>query len=124
MAGYGFGGAGDKVLAGGKVNGKDVLWGDTHHPGLSETKGEYDGQFLFINDKANARVAVIDLRDFTTKQIIKNPNTTSDHGGAFVTPNTEYVVEGPQYALPIGSEYATLDQYKDRVPRFDHVLEI
>jgi nitrous-oxide reductase len=112
--GYGFGGASDRVLAGGKVYGKDVLWGDTHHPGLSETKGEYDGQFLFINDKANARVAVIDLRDFSTKQIVKNPNTTSDHGGAFVTPNTEYVVEGPQYALPLGSEYAVLDQYKDK----------
>lgn len=112
--GYGYGGASDKVIAGGKVNGKDVLWGDTHHPGLSETKGEYDGQFLFINDKANARVAVIDLRDFSTKQIVKNPNTTSDHGGAFVTPNTEYVVEGPQYALPLGAEFATLDQYKDK----------
>ncbi len=112
--GYGFGGASDKVIAGGKVNGKDVLWGDTHHPGLSETNGEYDGQFLFINDKANARIAVIDLRDFTTKQIVKNPNTTSDHGGSFVTPNTEYVIEGPQYGLPIGSEYATLDQYKDK----------
>lgn len=112
--GYGYGGASDQVIAGGKVNGKDVLWGDTHHPGLSETKGEYDGQFLFINDKANARVAVIDLRDFSTKQIVKNPNTTSDHGGAFVTPNTEYVVEGPQYALPLGSEYAVLDQYKDK----------
>jgi nitrous-oxide reductase len=103
-----------KVLNGGKVGGKDVLWGDTHHPGLSETNAEYDGQFLFINDKANARVAVIDLRDFTTKQIVKNPNTTSDHGGTFVTPNTEYVIEGPQYGLPIGTEYAPLEQYKDK----------
>ncbi|MBI5712555.1 MAG: Sec-dependent nitrous-oxide reductase [Chloroflexi bacterium] len=112
--GYGFGGSGNKILEGGKVNGKDVLWGDTHHPNLSETKGEYDGEFLFINDKANARVAVIDLRDFSTKQIIKNPNAINDHGGAFVTPNTEYVIEGPQYAAPIGWEYAPLDQYKEK----------
>lgn len=112
--GYGFGGSGDQVLAGGKVNGKDVLWGDTHHPGLSETNGVYDGEFAFINDKANARVAVIDLRDFSTKQILKNPNAINDHGGAFVTPNTEYVIEGPQYAAPIGWEYASLDQYKDK----------
>ncbi|MBI5032051.1 MAG: Sec-dependent nitrous-oxide reductase [Chloroflexi bacterium] len=112
--GYGFGGSGDEILAGGKVNGKDVLWGDTHHPGLSETNGVYDGQFAFINDKANARVAVIDLRDFSTKQILKNPNAINDHGGAFVTPNTEYVIEGPQYAAPIGYEYAALDQYKDK----------
>jgi len=112
--GYGFGGSGNKVLEGGKVNGKDVLWGDTHHPNLSETKGEYDGQFLFINDKANARLAVIDLRDFTTKQIVKNPNAINDHGGAFVTPDTEYVIEGPQYAAPMGWEYAPLDQYKEK----------
>ncbi|MCL4506189.1 MAG: Sec-dependent nitrous-oxide reductase [Chloroflexi bacterium] len=112
--GYGFGGSGNKILAEGKINGKDVLWGDTHHPALSETDASYDGQFAFINDKANARVAVIDLRDFSTKQIVKNPNAINDHGGSFVTPNTEYVVEGPQYATPIGWKYAPLDQYKDQ----------
>lgn len=111
--GYGFG-TGAEVLKGGQVNGRDIGWGDTHHPGLSETNGEYDGQFLFINDKANARVAVIDLRDFDTKQIVKNPNAIVDHGGSFVTPNTDYVIEGPQYASPLGWEYAPLDQYKDK----------
>ena len=111
--GYGYGGSSDKVLEGGYMpDGSPILWGDTHHPNLSETKGDYDGQFLFINDKANARVAVIDLRDFETKQIVKNPNAINDHGGAFVTPNTEYVIEGPQYAAPIGWEYAPLDDYQ------------
>lgn len=110
--GYGFGGGTNALLEDGFVDGTPVLWGDTHHPNLSETNGEYDGQYLFINDKANARVAVIDLRDFETKQIIKNPNAINDHGGAFVTPNTEYVIEGPQYAAPIGWEYASLDDYE------------
>jgi len=112
--GYGYGGGGDKVLAEGNVKGKEIKWGDTHHPGLSETKGEYDGQWLFINDKANARVAVIDLRDFETKQIVKNPNAIVDHGGSFVTPDTDYVIEGPQYATPIGWGYAPLSEYKDK----------
>jgi nitrous-oxide reductase len=113
--GYGFGGTTNETLKGGFMpDGSPLLWGDTHHPNLSETKGEYDGQFLFINDKANARLAVIDLRDFETKQIIKNPNAINDHGGAFVTPNTEYVIEGPQYAAPIGWEYATLDEYQEK----------
>lgn len=113
--GYGLGGSGDKILAEGNVDGKEIRWGDTHHPGLSETAGEYDGQFLFINDKANARVAVIDLRDFATKQIVKNPLAINDHGGSFVTPNTEYVIEGPQYAAPLGWEYADIDtEYKDK----------
>ena len=112
--GWGFGGSGDKILTGGNVNGKPVLWGDTHHPNMSETNGVYDGQFAFINDKANARVAVIDLRDFSVKQILKTPNAINDHGGSFVTPNTEYVVEGPQYAAPLNWEYAPLEQYKDK----------
>ena len=112
--GYGYGGSSDQVLAGGFMpDGSEIKWGDTHHPGLSETAGEYDGQFVFINDKANARLAVIDLRDFETKQLIKNPTAINDHGGTFVTPNTEYVIEGPQYAAPIGWEYASLDQYQD-----------
>lgn len=112
--GYGFGGSGNKILAEGKVGDKDILWGDTHHPGLSETAAEYDGQFLFINDKGNARVAVIDLRDFSTKQIVKNPLAINDHGGSFVTPNTEYIIEGPQYAAPLGWGYADLSEYKDK----------
>lgn len=113
--GYGYGAKGTmEVLEGGFAKGKPIYWGDVHHPALSETNGEYDGQFLFVNDKANARVAVIDLRDFETKQIVKAPNAINDHGGGFVTPNTQYVVEGPQYAAPIGWEYAPLDQYKEK----------
>ncbi|WP_423225599.1 Sec-dependent nitrous-oxide reductase [Candidatus Amarolinea aalborgensis] len=113
--GWGYGSnESEEVLNGGNVGPNKIRWGDTHHPALSETAAEYDGNFLFINDKANARIAVIDLRDFETKQIIKNPNAINDHGGSFVTPNTEYVVEGPQYAAPIGFSYAAIDEYKDK----------
>ena len=111
--GYGFAGDADPVLEQLKINGKPVLWGDTHHPALSETAGDYDGQFLFIGDKANARLAVIDLRDWETKQIVKNPLTISDHGAAFVTPDTEYVIEGGQYATVLGYGYAPPEKYKE-----------
>ena len=110
--GYGFGGQHDHVMESLKINGTPVNWGDTHHPALSETKGDYDGQFLFIGDKANARLGVIDLRDWDTKQIVKNPLTISDHGAAFVTPNTEYVIEGGQYATVLGYGYAPPEEYK------------
>lgn len=109
--GYGFG-TGEEILAGGDIDGQEVRWADTHHPALSETEGDYDGQFVFINDKANGRVAVIDLRDFETKQILNNPLYLNDHGGTFVTPNTEYVIEGGQYAQPLGDAYAPLDTYE------------
>ncbi len=110
--GYGFAGEEDHVLKQLDINGKPVLWGDTHHPALSETAGDYDGQFLFIGDKANARLAVIDLRDWETKQIVKNPLTISDHGAAFVTPDTEYVIEGGQYATVLGYGYAPPEEYQ------------
>ncbi|HXV96783.1 MAG TPA: Sec-dependent nitrous-oxide reductase [Anaerolineae bacterium] len=110
--GWGYG-TGHEVLDEGNVKDKEVRWADTHHPALSETEGDYDGQFLFIGDKANARVAVIDLRDFETKQIVKNPAAMNDHGGTFVTPNTEYVVEGGQYAAPLGDAYAPIANYNE-----------
>ncbi len=110
--GYGYG-VGNNILSEGNVQGKENLWGDTHHPALSETNGDYDGEWLFVNDKSNARMAVIDLRDFETKQIVKNPLFINDHGGAFVTPNTDYVFETAQYNVPWGADYAPMSEYKE-----------
>lgn len=104
--GYGFDDQTKGVLAGGKRHGHDITWADTHHPALSETAGDYDGKYLFIGDKANPRLAVIDLSDFTTKQIVTTELIGSDHGAAFVTPNTDYVIETTQYPVPLGGLYA------------------
>ena len=112
--GWGFGAEDTmEVLNQGNFGDTELRWGDTHHPAITETNGEYDGQFLFTNDKANARVAVIDLRDFETKQIIKNPIANNDHGSTMVTPNSEWVIEGGQYGAPLGSEYSSLENYAD-----------
>jgi nitrous-oxide reductase len=112
--GYGYGDDSNKILAAGAQSGHAITWADVHHPNLSETKGDYDGQYLFVNDKANARVAVVDLTDFSTKQIVSNPLVAADHGGAFVTPNTDYVIETSQYPAPLGREYAPLSAYKEK----------
>jgi nitrous-oxide reductase len=113
--GYGFDEESKAVLAGGRIGGKDITWGDTHHPAISETDGKYDGQFLFINDKANPRLAVIDLRDFETKQIVVNPIFKSEHGGAFVSPNTDYVIEAAQYAAPLeNNKFYPLEEFNDK----------
>ncbi|MBU1690795.1 MAG: Sec-dependent nitrous-oxide reductase [Gammaproteobacteria bacterium] len=112
--GYGFDESSKKVLAEGRIDGKDITWGDTHHPALSETNGKYDGQFLFINDKANPRLAVIDLRDFETKQIVVNPIFKSEHGGAFVTQNTDYIIEAAQYATPLANKkFVPLERFNE-----------
>jgi len=113
--GYGFDESSKAVLKQGRIDGKDITWGDTHHPAISETNGEYDGQFLFINDKANPRLAVIDLRDFETKQIVVNPIFKSEHGGAFVSPNTDYVIEAAQYAAPLeNKKFYPLEEFNEK----------
>jgi len=113
--GYGFDEESKAVLRQGNIDGKEINWGDTHHPALSETDGKYDGQFLFINDKANPRIAVLDLRDFETKQIVVNPIFKSEHGGAFVTPNTEYVIEAAQYASPLeNKKFYPLEEFNEK----------
>lgn len=112
--GYGFDDESKAVLNQGRINGKDILFGDTHHPALSETNGDYDGKYLFINDKNNPRIAVIDLHDFETKQIVVNPIMKSEHGGAFVSGNTEYIIEAAQYATPLKSGFVPLEQFNDK----------
>jgi len=111
--GYGFDTDSKKILRQGNIRGREINWGDTHHPALSETKGVYDGKYLFINDKANARIAVIDLEYFETSQIVVNPIFKSSHGGAFVTPNTEYVLDSCQYAAPFTNDYYPMEAYED-----------
>jgi nitrous-oxide reductase len=67
------------------------LWGDTHHPVLSQTDGRYDGHWLWINDKANDRVAKIDLRTFEVAEIKVVPNLQGAHGLAACLPSCKYV---------------------------------
>ncbi|MFA6756572.1 MAG: cytochrome C, partial [Sulfurospirillaceae bacterium] len=112
--GYGFDNESRKVLEQGYIRGQKIEWGDTHHPNFTEKNGEYVGDYLFINDKANPRIGVIDLKDFETVQIVVNPVLRSTHGGAFVTPNTEYIIDASQYAAPFENEYVPITAYKEK----------
>ena len=95
--------------------GDEYSWGDVHHPALSQTDGEYDGRWLFVNDNAHNRVARISLKDFKTKQILGPiPNTSGNHGSSFVTPNTEYLFGGSRFASPIPRGQAVSpEKYKE-----------
>lgn len=111
--GYGYDVESTKVLRQGNIRGREINWGDTHHPALSEKDGKYDGKWLIINDKANPRLAVIDLEDFETKQIVANPVFKSAHGGAFFTPNSDHILEAAQYAAPFDNNYHPIEDYKE-----------
>ncbi|HVI75160.1 MAG TPA: Sec-dependent nitrous-oxide reductase [Anaeromyxobacteraceae bacterium] len=103
--GYGFDDDTKKMLG-------EYTWGDAHHPALSETNGDYDGRWLFINEM-NGRIARIDLRDFKTKQILGPvPNISGNHGSSFVTPNTEYAMMSTRFSAPIpNGTYAPIEKY-------------
>ena len=124
--GWGYDDDTKKILKEGWIRGKEITWGDTHHPALSETNGKYDGKWLVINDKANPRIAVIDLSDFVTKQIVVNPVFKSDHGGAFFTPNSEYILEACQYGAPLDNNYHPMEDFAETyrggvtIWKFDH----
>ena len=112
--GYGYGDESGDVLNSVMRGGNQLTWGDMHHPALSETGGDYDGEFLFVNDKCNPRIAVISLSDFVTTQIIGSDLISSEHGSTFVTPDTDYVIETSQYPTPLGGVYAPVEQFNDR----------
>ena len=112
--GFGYGDESGEVLAQGNRGGVELTWADMHHPALSETDGDYDGKWIFVNDKCNPRVAVVDLSDFMTKQIVSSELIASEHGATFVTPNTDYIVETSQYPAPLGGGYAPIEQWNDK----------
>lgn len=112
--GYGFDDETKKMIGG-------FTWGDVHHPSLSETKGDYDGRWLFVNDNGNNRVARIDLRDFKTKQILGPiPNISGLHGGAFVTPNTEYVLAASRFSVPLPK--GTVQPIEDYATKYNGIV--
>jgi nitrous-oxide reductase len=75
-------------------------WDDSHHPHISQTNGDSDGRWLFINANNTPRIARIDLTSFETVETIEIPNTGGNHGSSFVTSNTEYVLGATRFSIP------------------------
>lgn len=78
-----------------------VPWDDAHHPEMSQTNGEVDGRWVFINGNNTPRIARIDLKTFRTAEIIEIPNSAGNHSSSFITPSTEYVVAGCRFSIPM-----------------------
>ncbi len=89
-----------------------VPWDDSHHPDMSQTNGELDGRWIFINGNNTPRIARIDLGTFETIEIIEVPNSAGNHSSSYVTENTEYVVAGTRFAVPVPQRDMSIKEYK------------
>ncbi|MHB1179311.1 MAG: Sec-dependent nitrous-oxide reductase [Daejeonella sp.] len=78
----------------------EVPWDDLHHVSMSQTKGEIDGRWVFVNGNNTPRVARIDLKTFRTAEILELPNSAGNHSSPFITENSEYIVAGTRFSVP------------------------
>ena len=91
-----------------------IPWDDTHHPALSQTNGEDDGRWLFINANNTPRIARIDLTRFETDEILEIPNAGGNHGSPFMTSNSEYVVSATRFSVPVPNTDVPISDFKQR----------
>ena len=96
------------------IMGKYYPNGDCHHPHISMTDGRYDGKYLFINDKANTRVARIRLDIMKTDKITSIPNVQAIHGLRLQkVPHTKYVFCNGEFFIPHPNDGSSFDLQAD-----------
>lgn len=81
-----------------------VPWDDLHHIALSTTDGAHDGRWAFGNANNTPRIARVNMSTFRTEEIIEIPNSAGNHSSPFITENTEYVVAGTRFSVPMDNQ--------------------
>ena len=88
-----------------KGDSANILMGDSHHPHMSMTDGRYNGKYVFINDKANSRVARIRCDVMKVDKMITVPNVQAVHGlRVQKVPHTKYVICNGEFEIPMNND--------------------
>ena len=90
-----------------------VPWDDSHHIELSQQNGVFDGRWLFVNGNNTPRIARVDLTTFETVEILEIPDVAGLHCAPFITENSEYLVSGTRFSVPIPQQDVAIDTYKE-----------
>ena len=86
--------------------------GDAHHPHLSFTDRTYDGRYLYVNDKANNRVARIRLDVMKTDKIVELPNVSGVRPAAAALSAHRLCLRQRRHIIPLPNDGKVTDDPK------------
>lgn len=98
------------------------LNGDAHHPHMSYTDGRSNGKYIFINDKANTRVARIRCDIMKTDKMCHVPNVQAIHGmRPQKAPYTKYLYANAEFRMPHPNDGKNMDDNKQYYTMFNGI---